>query len=220
MPPVSNNNCRCEFWHSSIMSHRYALLSVLFRNVLLDKSGIVGVFRFTHLNALSREEDQNFASRPQTPVLAPVRHSPSPSQTRDRLSLCSARLLRSPRYTPGQIRNAPPSSDRWASDQPHRDCLRMLSAYLLPSPSRLQSRRPGWLATAETRTSSGPQALQRGPRLCRPVASRRWPSLDHAHTPGAYPPKIRLDHPPTQSRTSFDPAQKKTPVISPPCHHS
>src|SRR5882724_3667094 len=217
MPHMLNNIRRTGFGVSaSTVQYSVLLIDTILR-CALDKMRDIGVFLLTYLNAPSREEDQNFPSRPQAPCLAPIRHPPSPSQTGDRLTLCSTRLLRPSRHTPDQIRNAPPSSDRWASYQPHRRSLWLFSAHLLPSPSRLQSRGLGRLTAAETRTASGPQALGRDLGLCRPVASQRW-SLDHAQTPRTYPPEIRLGRPSSQSRTGFGPTQKKTPVVTPQSH--
>ncbi len=216
MPYVLDNIRLTGFSVAGAKWHLCALSIDIFSIFLVDNSTVIGVFLLTYLNAPSCEQDQNFAG-PQAPCLAPIGHPPSPSQTSDRFTLRPTRFFRSPRHTPGQIRNAPPSSDRWASHQLHHHRLWLLSAHFLPSPSRLQRRRLGRFTAAETRTASGPQALRKDPGLCRRVASQRS-SFVHAQTRRSDPPEIRLGRPSSQPRTGSGSTQKKTSIVRQRCH--
>ena|SRR6266403_2532831 len=212
MPYVLDNIRLTGFSASKPECRMYALLIDTFPIFSVDKELLIGVFILTYSNAPSCEQNQNFAPRPQAQGLAPFGNPPSPSQTSDRFTLRSTRLFRSPRHASGQIRNAPPSSDRWASHQLHHLRLWLLSSHFLPSPSRLQRRRLGRVTASETGTASGAQAFRKNPGLCRRVASQRsW--FVHAQTPGADPPEIRLGRPSSQSRTGSVSTQKKTPIV-------
>ena len=211
-PHVLDNICPIRFGVAWVSQRIYGVRIEMISICALDKRTIGGVFIFTLLNASVCEQDQSLAARPQAQCLAPFWHPPSPSPTSDRLTLCSTRFFRSPRHTPGQIRNAPSSSDGWASHQPHRRSLWLLAAHLLPGPSRFQSRRLGRLTTSEARTASGAQALGGDPGLCRRVARQRR-SFVHARTPQAYPAEIRLVGPSSQPGTGTGSTQKKTPVV-------
>lgn|SRR5882724_1760327 len=218
MPPVLNHICRIALRIRVTTQQSYAIIIDMISVFGVDKNNMRGVFILTCLNAPSREEDQNFASRPQTRCLAPFWHPPSPPETGHRSSVCSTRLLRSPRHAPGQIRNASQSTGRWAIDQPHLHGFWVLPSHLLPGPSRLQSRRSGRPTAAEARTTSAAQALGGDPSLCRSTPSQRRPSV-YAHSHPAYSPAIRLGRPSAQSGTGSGPAQKKTPVVHPQCHY-
>jgi hypothetical protein len=212
MPHMSDNMRRMPAGQTWIIHRICAIIVKSISLFALDKVICEGVFILTYLTRPSREENQNTSGRSQAHRLAPLGHPPSPSRADHRSALCSARLFRSSRHAPGQIRNAPLCADRGPIHQPHHQSVWLLSAHLLPGFGCLHRRWPGRFIAAEAGTTAGPQALRGDPGLCRSTARQRG-ILVHRPSPPADLPAIRFDRPSSQSRTRSEPTQKKTPAL-------
>jgi hypothetical protein len=169
-----------------------------------DGSGIIGITSFVALHGGIHEHSPGR----QTPSPAPPRRTPRPSGTSERSLIPSARVLRSTRSTPGQVRDASTRSGRGRLRHSSRGCFRLLTARVLPSVGRLSMSRLTGLAAAASRTTPRPQTLR---RRCgfRPSPPPRQPGTTQCGFVRLDPGRLRSDRASTQSRKSLVTPTKK-----------
>ena len=137
MPHMLNNIRRMAVSPRSLICRSYSYIYDINSIFVFDMDIIRGVVILTYLNRFYGEEDQTKTCGSQAQRVALVWHAPPPSRSGHRSTLHSARFLRSPGHTPGQIRNDPWCANRWATHQPGRQSLRLLPAHVLPGSGRL-----------------------------------------------------------------------------------
>jgi len=125
-------------------------------------------------------------------------------------------LLRSKRFTTGQVRNAPAGRRRPAISLRNSSSVRLLASVVLPGTSRLSAGRSGRLIATQTRTTIRAQAHRRADAVCEATAEGR--TRDFQLSAGPAPrPALRHLGSPAQHRPSSA-ASKKTPVSPDPAN--
>jgi hypothetical protein len=116
-------------------------------------------------------------------------------------------LLRSKRFTAGQVRNAPAGRGRPAIGLPSSPSVRLLASVVLSGTSRLSAGWPGRLIATQTRTTIRAQAHRRADAVCEATAEGR--TRDFQLSAGPAPrPALRHLGSPAQHRPSTAASKK------------
>ena len=177
----------------------------------LDRWRIWDIIIFTHdlrdsgdLFNVRRHGQKVQARRPEA-----ERRPESPRGIRDRPFVSNWRFLRSRRPRTDQVRDASPGESGQAVSQPVRFVIRLFTPDLLSSGRRLSARRPVRSIAREARTQARSQTHAgdfglRGPTPCERFFAPR------CRSGCCHPGTVRYHCPPTQHRTRFGAAGKKT----------
>ena len=165
------------------------------------------IFLFWHIIDITDERLQ----RCQTPPSPPTRGSAPSPRSSHRCTVPRQQFFRPRRLNPGQIRDAAPGRCRTGSGQPGSARSWTLAAFVLPSPSRLATKRSGGIDPAQARTARSPQVDRSGIGFSGSAASQPTRSEVRRVSP-AGPTTTGCDSSSTNDRTGAIPASKKTPL--------
>ena len=150
--------------------------------------------------------------RTQDPSAQPLRHLASTPGEGQRRAVPARPLLRSPRRTPSQVRDAAAGPCRWLHGESGRRLVRVFTAHLLPGPRRIRTRRAGWPASGEEGPQATAQAHVRGHGLCTRPARRRAPARTHRAGPTGLPGARRRGSP-EEHHAGPEHALEKKPLL-------
>jgi len=136
-------------------------------------------------------------------------HYPEPtSRAGQRCAVSDKPLFRSPRSTPGQIRDAASGCHRWPAHWNHCRRLWVLAHHALSTPQTLRGGWVGWPTPSTQRASSSSQTVRRYSDLYPANAERRARTA-HCKPAVARKPTLWDIHPSAQYPTSPGQAAKK-----------
>jgi hypothetical protein len=139
---------------------------------------------------------------------ASARYPEPTSRAGQRCTVSDEPLFRSPRSTPGQIRDAASSGHRWPAHWNHCHCLWVLAHHAISTPQAFRGGWVGWPTSPTQRASSSSQTVRRNPDLYPANAERRARTA-HCKPAVAGEPTLWDIHPSTQYPTRASQAAKK-----------
>lgn len=177
------------------------------RQILRGRHTRCGIIRLTAVAALhGGHHEHTHGCQERSPT--PARYTPFTSPEGDRSLVSYARVLRSARCAPGQIRDASSCSGRGRLHHSRRSRLRIFPAGFLSGADSLSTTRLARLDPAASRTTSGSQTLRRCSGL-RATTPDPKPSTTSCYSVRVDRGSVRPDRASTQPRTGTGTAAKK-----------